>query len=679
MSPADTSAAPSRQASVSGALRADIQALRALAVVSVLLYHLWPNRLTGGFVGVDVFFVISGYLITSHLLREREKTGRIALGAFWARRAARLLPASLLVLLLSAIAVLIWVPRTLWQQFLGEITASALYVQNWRLLFDSVDYLAAENQASPVQHFWTLSAEEQFYVMLPLLLIGATWAFRRFSWRRVALVAIGIASALSFVYSVWQLAHEPSHAYFSTFSRAWEFGAGALLAFAPALQSNALRLLSSVVGVAAILATVVMYSGEMPFPGAAALLPVVGTALAIWGGQGTFVDAIGRFAPVAMLGRVSYAIYLWHWPLIVLLPFTTGVPLTTVHKLGIGVASVALAWVSTTYYEDVVRGSNRLLKGRRPRVIAAWSAAAMAVVLAVSAGSVQVAQAVQARDDAQNQAQLAENAECLGARAMVAPEGSCDPSDPELVVPSQFDLLDDNGRGYSCYTVSDAADVTTCRLGSERDDALRVAIVGNSHAAMFVESLYDELDDLNWRLDTFVGNGCVWGEVDTSDRCHDRLAQMDDALLGGEPYDVLVTTTKRADAFHQPRVDEYVDAWTRLEERGTQVIVIPDNPSLSEATTSCIATQPIADVVAGDCSFTPQDGYAGPDLMLAAAEQSEGRFDIVDLRDLYCDSDECPAVIGNVIVYRDSHHLTATYARSLAPILIERLQSVLED
>jgi peptidoglycan/LPS O-acetylase OafA/YrhL len=155
-------------------VRTDIQALRAIAVGSVMLYHLWANRLTDGYVGVDVFFAISGFLITSHLVAEIDRTGRLRPARFWARRAKRLVPASSLVLFLSALGVVTWVPRHLWRQFLNEIIASTVQVQNWLLANDSVDYLAANNTPSPTQHFWTLSAEEQFYVALPLLLLAAT-------------------------------------------------------------------------------------------------------------------------------------------------------------------------------------------------------------------------------------------------------------------------------------------------------------------------------------------------------------------------------------------------------------------------------------------------------------------------------------------------------------------------
>ena len=165
-------------------IRPEIQALRALAVVTVVAYHVWASAMPGGFVGVDVFFAISGFLITAHLLREVEASGRIKLWAFWARRARRLLPAALLTLLLCALGTILLVPEVYWQQFLHEIGASAAYVQNWQLAGDAVDYLNADNRPSPVQHFWSLSAEEQFYVVWPLLiLLGAAAGARGGAWR----------------------------------------------------------------------------------------------------------------------------------------------------------------------------------------------------------------------------------------------------------------------------------------------------------------------------------------------------------------------------------------------------------------------------------------------------------------------------------------------------------------
>src|SRR4051794_37612076 len=174
--PAATTTTTSRP---TGALRVEIQALRAVAVALVVVYHLWNSAVPGGFVGVDVFFVISGFLITSLLLREVERTGRISLRDFWARRARRILPAALVVIGACLAATAIWVPVTAWSQYFGDLRASTLYVQNWHLAHAAVDYFSAEQAPSPVQHFWSLAVEEQFYLVWPLLLLGVTLLTRR--------------------------------------------------------------------------------------------------------------------------------------------------------------------------------------------------------------------------------------------------------------------------------------------------------------------------------------------------------------------------------------------------------------------------------------------------------------------------------------------------------------------
>ena len=166
-------------------MRREIQGLRAVAVLLVVLFHLWPGRLPGGYIGVDVFFVISGFLITSLLLREVDRSGSVSLGRFWARRMRRLLPASYLVLAVSAVGVLLLEPRLVWHQFFGEILAAGLYVENWALALGSVNYLAAQNTPSPAQHYWTLSVEEQFYLVWPLLVLLALWLAARWSRGRM--------------------------------------------------------------------------------------------------------------------------------------------------------------------------------------------------------------------------------------------------------------------------------------------------------------------------------------------------------------------------------------------------------------------------------------------------------------------------------------------------------------
>lgn len=310
--------------------RTDIQALRALAIAVVVLNHLWPTRLTGGYVGVDVFFVISGYLITAHLLGELARTGSIRLGRFYARRIRRLLPAALFVLAVSAVLVAIFLPYPRWLRNAAEIAASAAYVENWALAALSVDYSAANAAASVAQHYWSLSVEEQFYILWPLLILAAALGARAFlrsvNAGRTLVIFVSLVAGASLAASVLFTAAAPSAAYFATFTRAWEFGVGALIALAPATWRLRRRIANvlAIAGFIAILWSAFVYDDSTAFPGSAALIPVLGTAAIIAAGtrnDDLWHSAITARRPIQWLGNVSYSLYLWHWPLIVLAPF----------------------------------------------------------------------------------------------------------------------------------------------------------------------------------------------------------------------------------------------------------------------------------------------------------------------------------------------------------------------
>ena len=212
-------------------IRLDIEGMRTIAVGAVLFGHAGVPFMAGGFVGVDVFFVLSGFLITGLLAREVSRTGRVNLANFWARRMKRLLPASAAVLVFSAMVAYLYLPITQRKDFGGDIISAALYVVNWRLADRGVDYLAEDIGKSPVQHYWSLAVEEQFYVVWPILMliIGVVAAKR---WKQGAFVVLGIATVASFVYSVQQTADSPATAYFVSTTRIWELGLGALLALA---------------------------------------------------------------------------------------------------------------------------------------------------------------------------------------------------------------------------------------------------------------------------------------------------------------------------------------------------------------------------------------------------------------------------------------------------------------
>ena len=377
-------------------VRPEIQALRAVAIGCVVLYHFWPAVLPAGFVGVDVFFVVSGFLITGLLLRDAERFGRVRLRDFYGRRVRRILPAALVVLSACAVATLLVAPRVEWRPFLQQVLSSALYVQNWHLARDSQIPRRADLESTPVQHFWSLSVEEQFYLLWPLLIIAALWLAVRLGRRRLVVVAavLGVATVASYVHGVALTAQDHNLAYFSTFARAWEFGVGGLLALAPAIVGERLRrtrALATWLGLAAIAAAALTFTDHELFPGVIALVPVLGTAAVIWAGMpraALSLAPVVALRPVQWFGDLSYSLYLWHWPIIMFTPFILGRPSEAPVMVLLLVISIAVAAASKRWIEDPFRRPAPRERVRMPRArrIGVASAAALAAVVLLTSG-----------------------------------------------------------------------------------------------------------------------------------------------------------------------------------------------------------------------------------------------------------------------------------------------------
>ncbi|HEY0700376.1 MAG TPA: acyltransferase, partial [Micromonospora sp.] len=317
------------EASTRRSFRGDIEGMRALAVILVLVGHAAPGLLPGGFVGVDVFFVISGFLITGLLVEELDRTGRISLAGFYARRARRLLPAAALVGLVSLLLAVLFLPKVRWADTGWDAVASALYAMNWRLAEQAVDYLAADNSASILQHYWSLAVEEQFYLLWPLLLVVFAGGWRRPGHPRrrlrpmLLVAALVVVAVPSFVWSVVLTQTDPARAYFVSTTRLWELALGGGLALAGArLRRMPAPVAAGVAwaSVAAILAAAALLAPDHAFPGYLALLPTLGAAAVIAGGLvpgGAGPERVLGLRPLRATGAVSYSLYLWHWPVLV--------------------------------------------------------------------------------------------------------------------------------------------------------------------------------------------------------------------------------------------------------------------------------------------------------------------------------------------------------------------------
>jgi peptidoglycan/LPS O-acetylase OafA/YrhL len=338
--------------------RPDLQGMRAIAVIAVLVFHVWPQTFRGGFVGVDVFFVISGFLITSLLVAEHAATGRVDLPRFWARRFLRLLPAASLVLLVIVGGTLVFLPQPLWISTGMHALAAALYFENWALVLQSVDYWAQGQLATPVQHFWSLSIEEQFYIFWPpiVALCGVLAARGRRSLRFQGLVVVLVVIGASLTLSVIPDPNSGA-SYFKTTTRAWELALGALLAliYSRLRLSRALRSVFGWLGFAAVIASVFFINESLRFPGYVALLPTLGTVLLIICHDAPYSPhRLLSATPMQYIGDLSYSIYLWHWPLVVFTrPF--GEEASRLSAVIVILGSLLLAALSKYLVEDPFR------------------------------------------------------------------------------------------------------------------------------------------------------------------------------------------------------------------------------------------------------------------------------------------------------------------------------------
>ncbi len=670
--------------------RPEVQGLRALAVGLVVLYHLWPDRLTGGYVGVDVFFVISGYLITSHLQRELQATGSIQLKRFWARRIRRLLPASLLVLAVSVVGVVTLLPATVWMQSARQIGAAALYVQNWALAGDAVDYMAADNVPTVAQHYWSLSVEEQFYLVWPVLILAlARWSSR--SRGRGAAPGGGmlvpglvVLALTSRAWSVMATATDRSAAYFVTPTRVWEFAAGALLALLGALRlGSSGRAALAWAGLVAIVVAGVTFDDATLFPGWVALLPVLGTVAVIAAGTTPSRWSPGPLLsvrPVTFVGDISYSVYLWHWPLIVLWPAATGVDLRTQDKLAILALTGLLAWASKRWVEDPARLTPRLAAA--PWRSFAFAAAGMAVVLSLSWA---ITAEVQRRADSAAVVAAAESL-CLGPSALDpandcgAPEG-----DGALVPPPEVVALQNAEPAYpGCQQGITLAEVVSCQLGSTSDDPARVvAVVGDSHATQWFPALDDLGRERDWRVLTYAKSSCPFttatrtlpGEQTDEAQlsCAEWVRSVRAELLENCELSLVLTASYSTaygwepgrEQLADPRTDGFERLWQDLTDGGLEVYALSDVPrTLGGNVPNCLAANP-EDRMA--CAVPRDQALPGSALVDAARQVDDDRVHLVDLDSRYCDDTWCYPVVGDLVVYRDYSHLSAEYARALVP------------
>ncbi|MGW6916445.1 SGNH hydrolase domain-containing protein [Kitasatospora sp. NPDC054939] len=678
--PAATREAPRARA----AFRPDIEGLRGIAVLAVLAFHAAVPGFAGGYVGVDVFFVISGFLITGMLIARP-----IGLWDFAARRARRILPAAATVLVATALAGGLLLDPLRGTDLARDLVAAAGQFANWRFVGRQTDYLAAERDPSLLQHFWSLGVENQFYLLWGVLLLGLARLLtgrRRTAATAVATAAVG---AVSLLLCLRWTADSAPVAYFSTASRLWEFAVGALVALmAAALARRAsaapgtvavagraavadraldagLRLLGWA-GAAAVLFAVLTYDRDTPFPGSAALLPVLGTGALLLAGPArrtlTATDA-GRLLatrPLRAAGRLSYGWYLWHWPVLTIAQARYGaLPWTVLAAL---TAACALpAWLTLRLVEEPLRYGSSPAPRRGLAVGASALVIPLIAALTLGGGTVRA---------------LGET----GA-AVVVPAGAVDGPDllaPGTLVPALTPSLarvrEDFPPGKGCEIPLQTDRSPRCLFGNEQSPD-RIVLIGDSHAGQWISGVLAMAEQRNWALEVLVKPGCPLATMTVRNNVLGRTFEECDRwrehtltrlATGTKPRLIVMAGLNRYGS-----QDERADGWTRTLDRlaatGAPLAYLADTPMPGKDIPTCLAA---ADGRSDACFF-PRETAFERDPLTDGGLAERYRVRVLDLGGLLCPGTgaDCPAVLEGVVLYRDTGHITDTLAKVLAPRL----------
>lgn len=653
-----------------GGFRSDIQGLRAIAVGLVVIFHMFPLMVTGGYVGVDVFFVISGFLITGLLIRRAERDGRVDFKDFYIRRARRLLPAACLALIITGLACLIILPKSLLQGVGKEILASAFYVENFFLYFQGRDYLTAETAPSPFQHYWSLSIEEQFYVVWPITIAIGVWVAKRLkvSARGFLLALLAFITIVSLYLSATISPKNPG-AYFLTSTRVWELALGGLLALGqPYIKlPNGLTRALRWIGLIAILYAGVTFTKNTVFPGTAALIPTLGTlALLLPRTAGpTDPSSLLSLRPMTYLGDISYSLYLWHWPVLVLGAYVVGGTWSLWQLVIAFLLMIALSHVSKYYIEDKLRHTGDGPRPGRRTVILSMALLAGTVITAMLL--------INPLQKTAPQTTKIDRGDFPGAYALLA---DATPFPIRNFTPAASWAISDNPDIYAdnCQVTADSDIPKACFYGNS-DAPVTIVLVGDSHAAQYLPALQTFAIENEVRIVTQTKSSCPFIDATTINQgapystCRTWNTKVMEEILALKPDVVITAKFSQTTLANTPAGltnDEAVaqalaSQWKKLGQAGIPVIAIAYTPRFPSSVPDCVSTPGKA---IAECGRNRTIALSKFDHNRAAGQLYTQAI-IADLNDHICLADTCQAVVGNVLVYRDAHHLTATYARTL--------------
>lgn len=665
--------------------RIDLQILRAVAVLSVAIYHFWPSALPGGFAGVDVFFVISGFLITSLIAREIERTGKLNLANFWMRRIRRIFPAAATVIIFVIVAVAAFGGPRQVATLASHAIASIFSGENFLLWWETTDYEASTNSASPLQHYWSLAVEEQFYLAWPLILVSVVPLALRMNrpflaTSRVVILALGGAS-LTYAVGRWAL---DTASYFDPFARVWELALGAAVALGPTLlTSMPTRIIRITRGLSwPGLILVFLLDGLEKFVPGIGVLPAVFLATIIVALPTASVEhdsTVVRTTKNALVwvGDRSFSIYLWHWPIVLLAPFVINRELTFAELAFLFVGVLTISDLTFQFIENPARKSRREWLSK-PRLVfpitlgVCMTLTASVLVLPVDLGIKErprdylAAMTSEARDltavaaDSPSRSYPFVEPHCGGAADAVF---ECPPVNGVTYDPLWNATMPEKEMIEGC-DVQNPSDPEKCLYGVTTASR-RIALVGDSHSRTWQGAIHNLGVRAGAAVVFFTRPGCGF-RADSTRNCEMHNEKVRDKIVKGN-YELVIV----AQAARDEDQSRYTETLGYFVDHGIRLVVIKDNTFLSPEAADCVSyTFPDID----GCAPARSESLSSDDPTAGAAE--ELGIPVIDFSDIYCGPRTCAVSLGGYQIHRDGGHMQNDFVQTLTPFLWSDLREL---
>ena len=684
--------------------RADIEGLRAIAVLAVLLFHAGVPGLAGGYVGVDVFFVVSGFLITSLLVTEKESSGSISLSSFYARRVRRLLPVAAVVAISTLVASWIWLEPLRLRSVANDVLAVATFSSNFVFASRGADYLQSTLPPSPLQHYWSLAVEEQFYFVWPLLIaflcIGASATSRVNVRVRIGLLS-AVVTVVSFVLCMRMMDSSQPWAFFSPHTRAFELAIGALVAVIPMVTLKWYQSFAAIAawcGLIGIVATVVLFDETTRFPGPWALAPVLATAVVLRGGNATpwAPVALLQLSPFQWLGSRSYSAYLWHWPILIIVAAAFNRELSVTDGLVCIAIALGLSEFSFRFIENPIR-HNISLRGLR-------AAALATAIIAVVAGAGVIARnnppAIAVGPDATAPIVVSDTTIPAGVAATTTTLVSTAPDLPSRgkpvpaivaaasmtglpgnLTPGLQSAISDMPIVYknNCHAGFSALRPKKCVFGDETSSVV-IGLYGDSHAAQWFPAFEKVAIKRKWKLITYTKRGCPPAEIPTYSSVLGKVYKecapwrrnvLDQMVADGVQvvfvahFERLLSASTRKPMWQKEWREGLQGTVTEIESRGMKPVLMQDTPYPGQDIPTCLSR---SYTNIQQCSPSVRVAYRD-DMNEMLVDFDRAGQQVLWVKEWFCITTLCPTVVGNVLVYRDDNHMTVTFASLIAPLL----------